>query len=66
MMMSKMMGEGGLNGSTGAGGMNQMLPFMMMGGMSNGFSNMFDNLFDDAEDDEEDEDDFSDGIGDDE
>lgn len=47
MMMSKMMGESGLNGSTGAGGMNQMLPFMMMGGMGNGFSNMFGNLFDD-------------------
>lgn len=66
MMMSKMMGESGLNGSTGAGGMNQMLPFMMMGGMGNGFSNMFGNLFDDEEADEEDEDDFFDGIGDDE
>ena len=69
MMMSKMMGESGLNGSTGTSGMNQMLPFMMMGGMGNGFSNMFGNLFDDAEDDEEDEedeDDFFDGIGDDE
>ena len=66
MMMSKMMGESGLNGSTGAGGMNQMLPFMMMGGMGNGFSNIFGNLFDDEEADEEDEDDFFDGIGDDE
>ena len=66
MMMSKMMGEGGLNGSNGTSGMNQMLPFMMMGGMGNGFGNMFGSLFDDAEDDEEDEDDFFDGIGDDE
>ena len=67
MMMSKMMGEGGLTGSSGTSGMNQMLPFMMMGGMGSGFSNMFDNLFDDdTEDNEEDEDDFFDGIGDDE
>ena len=65
MMMSKMMGNGGLNGSTENNGMNQMLPFMMMGGMSNGFSNMFNSLFDDdAEDDVEDEEDFFDVIGD--
>lgn len=51
MLMSEMMkGTGGFGSG---GGMNSVLPFMMMGG--GGFGDMFDGIFDGEDDDEEEE-----------